>query len=113
MLLKSAYAVFKQAVDSSEFVLAPYLTMNNPRFDPEAIPARRRYLVRRIKLLVNMIRWRKYLGERFGIGLLIETLSTKCMLPVAESGWDVGGEECMRKVSPYFQDMLSCSPCLA
>lgn len=31
--------------------------------------------------------------------MLITSLSTNCLLPVAESGWEVGGEEVARKVS--------------
>ena len=91
--------MFQRAVTSTESTLAPFLSTNNPRFDPEAIPARRRYLNRNSKLLTNMTRWRKFTGERFGIGLLITTLATNCMLPVAEGGWEVGGEEILRKVS--------------
>ena len=30
---------------------------------------------------------------------LVETLVDKLMLPIAESGWDVSGEEVMRKVA--------------
>ena len=82
-----------------EETLAPYMSLNKPSFDPEAIPARRRYLWRCYKLLSNMIRWRKYAGERYGLGMLITSLVTKTILPVAESGWEVGGEECLRKVS--------------
>ncbi|KAI0338869.1 hypothetical protein BDW22DRAFT_1457945 [Trametopsis cervina] len=97
MLLKSVFVVFQRAASSTESTVAPYLALNNPRFDPEAIPARRRFLNRCTKLLINMTRWRKYTGERFGIGIVMTNLCTNCMLPIAESGWDVGGEECMRR----------------
>lgn len=100
MLLKSVYVVFQRAVDAAESTLAPYLALNQPRFDPESVPARKRYLVRCYKLASNIVRWRKYTGERFGIGLLLTKLINNCMLPVAESGWDVGGEDVMRKVRP-------------
>lgn len=98
MLLKSVFTAFQRAVETTESTLVPYLALNNARFDPEAIPARRRYLARRTKLASNIVRWRKYSGERFGIGMLLTTLSTRCMLPIAESGWEVGGENCMREV---------------
>jgi hypothetical protein len=98
MLLKSVFTVFQRAVNSAESTLAPYLSLNQPKFDPESIPARKRYLVRCSKLVNNIVRWRKYAGERFGIGVLLTRLLENCMLPVAESGWDVGGEEVMRKV---------------
>jgi GC-rich sequence DNA-binding factor len=99
MLLKSVFAVFQRATSAAESTLASYLALNSPRFDPEAIPARRRYLNRCSKLVTNVMRWRKYTGERFGIGMLITRFSTDCMLPVAESGWEVGGEDSIRKVS--------------
>lgn len=98
MLLKSVYLVFQRAVDAAEATTTPYLALNQPRFDPESVPARKRYLARCRKLLNNIIRWRKYTGERFGIGLLLTKLVSNCMLPVAESGWDVGCEEVMKKV---------------
>ncbi|KAI0087050.1 nineteen complex-related protein 2-domain-containing protein [Irpex rosettiformis] len=98
-LLKSVFVVFQRTVASVETAVTPYLSTNNPRFDPEAIPARRRYLNRCSKLLLSMTRWRKFTGERFGIGMLMTNLSTNCMLPVAESGWEVGGEEIIRKVA--------------
>lgn len=98
MLLKSVFVVFQGAVDSTDSALTPYLALNQPRFDPEAIPARRRYLTRRYKLLRNLFQWRKYSGERFGLGQLAQRLVGNAMLPVADGGWEVGGEECMRKV---------------
>ena len=98
MLLKSVFTVFQAAVDATDSTLAPYLALNRPRFDPEAIPARRRYLTRRYKLLRNMLQWRKYSGERFGLGQLAQNFVSNDMLPVAEGGWEVGGEEYMRKV---------------
>ncbi|KAH9948863.1 nineteen complex-related protein 2-domain-containing protein [Amylocystis lapponica] len=97
-MLKTVLNVLQMAVESTETLLASYLALNNPRFNPEAIPARRRFLTRRYKLLRNMLQWRKYSGERFGLGRLASKLVDSCMLPVAESGWEVGGEEYMRKV---------------
>jgi GC-rich sequence DNA-binding factor len=51
-----------------------------------------------MKLLSNLLTWRKYAGGLFGAGDLGEILVGNIMMPVAESGWDVGGEEIMRKV---------------
>lgn len=98
MFLKSALAPFRTAVTDMENALAPFLALNQPRFDPEAIPARRRVLTRQRKLLSNILRWRKYTGDLFGIGQLATRLVENCVLPVAESGWEVGGEECVQKV---------------
>ncbi|CCL98857.1 uncharacterized protein FIBRA_00863 [Fibroporia radiculosa] len=97
MILKSTLSIFQGAVTATDTILGPYLALNNPRFDPGAIPARRRILARRYKLLRNLLQWRKYTGERFGIGHLAQTLVESSMLPVAESGWEVGGEDYMRK----------------
>ena len=99
MLLRSVYTVFANEVESIQSSLAPYLTLNNPPFDPESIPARQRFLARRIKLVQNIIRWRKYTSERFGIGELASKLVDRCITPVAEGGWEVGGKSCVQKVS--------------
>lgn len=93
---------FEDAVQSTESTFAPYFAVNKPRFDPEAIPARRRVLTRCYKLLQNLLQWRKFSGERFGVGRLASRLVDSCMIPVAESGWEVGGEECMRKVCAFY-----------
>jgi GC-rich sequence DNA-binding factor len=98
MLLKSVYTVFANEVSFTESALVPYLSLNNPPFNPESIPARHRFLARRIKLIQNLLRWRKFTGERFGIGQLITKLVDRCIIPVAECGWDVGGEERIRQV---------------
>ncbi|CAL1712429.1 unnamed protein product [Somion occarium] len=98
LLLKSAFITFQTAVTSSQTTVTKYLQLNQPRFDPEAIPARRRFLSRRYKLMDNILRWRKYAGEMYGLGQLVTTLVADVMLPVAESGWEVGGEDSMRKV---------------
>jgi len=100
-LLKSVSAVFKAAIAATRELLAPSFTSKNPGppFDPQAISARRQFLARRSKLLANLIKWRKYTGERFGLGEAATSLIRDCVLPVAERGWDVGGEEFMRKAS--------------
>ncbi|KAH8114705.1 nineteen complex-related protein 2-domain-containing protein [Phellopilus nigrolimitatus] len=98
LLLKSIATSFRQAVESTLATLQPYIDrQHSAKFDPEAIPARRRFLVRRYKLTNNIARWRKYSGEKFGIGELISKLTSDCIYPVAESGWEVGGEEIMQK----------------
>ncbi|KAL4245564.1 Intron Large complex component GCFC2-like protein [Abortiporus biennis] len=98
MLFKAVFIVFQKAVTSTNSTLERYLTLNMPKFDPEAIPARRRFLSKRRKLLTNLLRWRRYTGERLGIGALATTLVERSMLPMSESGWEVGGEEVMTKV---------------
>ena len=107
MLLKSVHTVFANEVSTTESLLASYLSLNKPPFNPESVPARQRFLARRTKLVQNIVRWRKYIGDRFGIGGLTTRLIDKCIAPVAESGWDVGGEESIRKVSEIVGIALS------
>ncbi|KIJ54945.1 hypothetical protein M422DRAFT_24809 [Sphaerobolus stellatus SS14] len=99
-LLKSVSTVFRTAVTSTHELLIPSLGPGNPGtpFDPEGLRARRRFLARRIKLLTNLLKWRKYTGERFGLGEIATSLIRECILPVAERGWDIGGEEIVRKI---------------
>ncbi|TFY70970.1 hypothetical protein EVG20_g2035 [Dentipellis fragilis] len=97
--LKTVVDTFKESFVESYRLKKQYLDLNQSRFDPEAVPARRRLLTRQRKLLTNILRWRRYTGEQFGIGELVTKLVENCMLPIAESGWDVGGEESLRKVA--------------
>jgi len=98
MLLKSVSVVFQAAVDAEEQLIGPYLQVNQPRFDPEAIPARRRYLNRRVKLVQTLLRWRKHSGQSSGVEGLVKRAVDVFIVPVADGGWEVGGEECLRKV---------------
>lgn len=95
------YNVFQRAFDVEKTLLAPYIALNRPKFDPEAIPARKRYLNRRIKLVEGIVRWRKYSGAKFGAQELVKRIVDEIMIPVAEGGWEVGGEQCLRKVSAF------------
>ncbi|KAF9649765.1 hypothetical protein BDM02DRAFT_3094186 [Thelephora ganbajun] len=98
MLLKSVLVVFQSAVDAEEQLIGPYLKVNQPRFDPEAIPARERYLNRRVKLVQTLLRWRKRSGQGSGVESLVKRVVDVVIVPVADGGWGVGGEECLRKV---------------
>jgi hypothetical protein len=99
-LLKSVVKIFRTVITETEALVAEYTSRSRPTtsFNPEAIPARRRFLARRVKLLKNLLRWRKYTGDKFGEGLLVERLVEGCVLGVAEGGWEIGGEEIVRKV---------------
>jgi GC-rich sequence DNA-binding factor len=99
MLLKSVSVAFQNAVNAEKLLLESYLNVNRPRFDPEAIPARNRYLNRRIKLIEGIVKWRKYTEEKFGLGDVVKRIVDEILIPVAEGGWEVGGEQCLRKVS--------------
>jgi len=98
MLLKAALQPFRDEVERSVLLVRDTLSGNTRvGFDPQAPPARRRFLARRLKLVRNLSRWRKYTGERFGVGELVTRVLRECMIPVAEGGWEVGGTEIMAK----------------
>ncbi|KAF8685713.1 Pkinase protein [Rhizoctonia solani] len=86
-LLGACIEPFRKAVDGLHTQLGEY-NLGAAVFDPEGIPARTRYLVRVSKLVANLVAWRKYTGEKFGVGELIERVLSKVMLPVAEGGWE-------------------------
>lgn len=44
------------------------------------------------------MKWRRYTKERDGLGLIVSSLLEDVLFPVAEEGWEVGGEEYVRKV---------------
>jgi len=99
LLVKAVVETFREAVETTELTLLQFLGRSQAKFDPESFPARRRFLMRRWKLVSNMIKWRKHTGECFGIGELVGNVVVNIMLPVARSGWEVGGQDIMRKVS--------------
>lgn len=100
--------VFQNAVADTENLIRKFdsVIKGPSQFNPEAIPARRRFLARRVKLLKNMLNWQKFTGEQHGVGLLIGRLVDECVLNIAESGWDIGGEEIAKNVSAYISYRL-------
>ncbi len=99
MFLKTVLSVFQNAMNDSMSLQEPFLAQHNPPFHPEAIPARKRVLARHEKLVTNIIRWRRYTKLLFGIDEVAKSFLMDCILPVARSGWEVGGEACIRRVS--------------
>lgn len=97
---KAVITCFTNAVSNNEALLAKFTSTAHTAlaFDPEAIPARKRYLSRQVKLVTNLIKWRRCTGELFGVGQLISRVADGCVLHIADSGWDVGGEEALKKV---------------
>jgi len=106
LLVKAVVETFREAVEATEKTLQPFLEHNAAKFDPESIPARRRFLMRRYKLVSNMTKWRKHTGECFGIGELVGKAVVNIMLPTARSGWEVGGQDIMLKVSKILPEEL-------
>ncbi|TFK27623.1 hypothetical protein FA15DRAFT_586077 [Coprinopsis marcescibilis] len=108
-LLSAVASVFQNAVSDTEDLLDKFTSLRSgvQAFNPESIPSRRRFLVRRVKLLKNMLRWRKYTGERFGLDRLIGRLVDNTFVGVAEGGWEVGGEEVARTVASMLPPELT------
>ncbi len=107
MFLKTVLSVFQNAVNDFMSLQEPFLVQDNPPFHPEAIPARKRVLARQEKLMTNIIRWRRYTRSLFGIDEVAKSFLVDCILPVARSGWDVGGEVCIRRVSFFSLQIMS------
>lgn len=90
---------FQNAITDTETSLTKFKSVQPlPSFNPDSVPSRRRFLCRRVKLLRNLLRWRKYTGKRLGLDVLVGRLVDVCILEVAQSGWDVGGEDISRQV---------------
>ncbi|KAJ3546685.1 hypothetical protein NMY22_g1952 [Coprinellus aureogranulatus] len=100
-LLAAVLSRFRLAVEETENLLAKFesVSLTPAPFNPEAIPSRRRFLLRRVKLVKNLWRWRRYTGERFGVDQLLTRLVEKCFIGVAEGGWDVGGKDAAQTVA--------------
>jgi GC-rich sequence DNA-binding factor len=82
-------------------------------FDPESISGRQRYLRRIVKLVHNILKWRRYTKERDGLGLIVTGLVGDALFPLARSGWEAGGEEVIRDVRIIAGDKASaCWQCL-
>ncbi|KAJ7079818.1 nineteen complex-related protein 2-domain-containing protein [Mycena belliarum] len=91
VLLKSVLTVFRAAMTVHETLVEKYrlASAKAAAFDPASIPARTRFLNRRTKLLRNLVKWRRYTGERFGIGESISRLADD-ICDIARDGWDGG-----------------------
>lgn len=91
------------AIHDTETCLAKFKTVDDvlPGFNPESIPSRRRFLNRRVKLLRNLLIWRKYCKDRLPIDILVGKLVDICIVEVAQSGWTVGGEDVVHQVGHY------------
>ncbi|KAE9393867.1 hypothetical protein BT96DRAFT_967114 [Gymnopus androsaceus JB14] len=113
IFFKAVIMCFTNAVSDHESLLAKFTSTAGSRsasaFDPEAIPARKRFLARQVKLVTNLMRWRRCTGELFGVGQLITRIVDGCMLDVADDGWDVGGEEALKKITAILPQELITS----
>ncbi|KAJ7643933.1 nineteen complex-related protein 2-domain-containing protein [Roridomyces roridus] len=100
MLLKAILVVFRAEISECERIVQKVKGVSDPgsarAFDPAAIPARSRFLNRRIKLLRNLLRWKKYTGGRLGIDETISRLAAS-ITDLARGGWD-GGQSYLDQV---------------
>ncbi|THV03055.1 hypothetical protein K435DRAFT_716253 [Dendrothele bispora CBS 962.96] len=112
ILLKSITSCFQKAITESSSPVQTLLQLSQsgslppPPFNPESVPARQRFLLRQAKLLTNLLRWRKSIGEKFGVGELVTRIVEGCVLPVAEGGWEVGGRDVVEMISGMLPNEL-------
>ncbi|KAJ3784612.1 nineteen complex-related protein 2-domain-containing protein [Lentinula aff. detonsa] len=107
---KAVISCFAEVVSENEALLVKYTAdyQSASGFNPEAIPARKRYLAQQVKLIKNLIKWRKSTGELFGVGQLITRVLDGLILNAADSGWDVGGEEALKEIASILpKDLLT------
>ncbi|KAG9315745.1 GCFC-domain-containing protein [Chiua virens] len=109
IVLKSVHTTFEKAMSNAGQLLVPYLNLANSPFDPEMVPSRQRLLSRAVKLLENMLRWRKYAGDKHAVGKLCAQLINDYIFPIAETGWEVGGERKVRQVMALLPPELASS----
>jgi len=100
-LLKSINNPFCEAIAVTRKLLDAALRAgsSNVGFDPQSIPARRRFMVRQLKLLVNLITWRRLASDALELEIddVIKRFINEVLTPVANTGWEVGGEEMLQK----------------
>ncbi|PPQ85156.1 hypothetical protein CVT25_004163 [Psilocybe cyanescens] len=100
LVLRSVFNTFQNAVSEIRESVIKYTRLHQslPGFNPDSITSRRRFLNHCVKLLKNLLRWRKYAGGRFGLDAVVNQLVEDCIVIVARTGWEVGGEDVARKV---------------
>ncbi len=102
-LLKSINNPFCEAINATHKLLGAALQAGGAivGFDPQSISARRRFMVRQLKLLINLIAWRRLASDvpELEVDDIVKRLINEIMTPVANTGWEVGGEELLQKVN--------------
>ncbi|KZO96889.1 hypothetical protein CALVIDRAFT_549520 [Calocera viscosa TUFC12733] len=104
LLCRTVLHTFTNEITESLTMIVPLLAEGGKAtFDPSAIPARKRYLTRRLKLLSNLVAWRKYAG---GGDVDIDRLLGQVMTPIGVAGWEAGGEEVLRRAAAMVPSQL-------
>ncbi|KAH9080570.1 GCFC-domain-containing protein [Lactarius deliciosus] len=99
VLFNTVLIVFQDAVNDLTSLQEPFLATDSAPFHPGAIAARSRLLAHQEKLMSNILRWRKYSNLLFGIDEVARNLLVNCILPIAKTGWEVGGQEHVHRIS--------------
>ncbi|KZT57254.1 hypothetical protein CALCODRAFT_496388 [Calocera cornea HHB12733] len=104
VLCRTVLHSFTNEITASLTMVLPLLAEGGKAtFDPAAIPARKRYLQRRLKLLSNLLAWRKYAG---GGEIDIDRLLGQVMTPIGVAGWEAGGEDVLRRAAAMVPTQL-------
>ncbi|KAI9465519.1 GCFC-domain-containing protein [Lactarius psammicola] len=106
VLFKTVLIVFQDAVNDLTSLQEPFLAADSAPFHPGAIAARSRQLAHQEKLMTNILRWRKYTNSLFGIDEVAKNLLTNCILPIAKTGWEVGGQVHIHRISKQLPNEL-------
>lgn len=68
-----------------------------PAFDPASRTSMERFVRRRLKLIKNILLWRRQSPNE--VRELVNRLVTEVLRPVLERAWDGGGQDMVQKVS--------------
>src|SRR6266404_3623827 len=104
ILFKTVLIVFQDAVNDLTSIQESFLTSDSAPFHPGAIAARSRLLAHQEKLVTNILRWRRYTKSLFGIDEVAKNLLVNGILPVARTGWEVGGQVYVQRVRFFAND---------
>ncbi|KAH9179210.1 GCFC-domain-containing protein [Lactarius sanguifluus] len=107
ILFNTVLIVFQDAVNDLTSLQEPFLATDSAPFHPGAIAARSRLLAHQEKLMSNILRWRKYSNSLFGIDEVARNLLVNCILPIAKTGWEVGGQEYVHRISRQLPNELA------
>lgn len=101
-LLKSVLAIYHNHLLSLSETISKVTGQDAippPAFDPASRFAMERYVKRRIKLLKNILLWRRQASSE--VGELITRLVSEVLRPVLGRCWGGGGREMAHKVCSY------------
>jgi len=107
ILFKTVLIAFQHALNDLASLQEPFLASDIAPFHPGAIAARNRLLAHQEKLITNILRWRKYTNSFFGMDEVVRNLLVKYILPIAKTGWEVGGQVYIHKIFQQLPNELA------